>query len=340
LDKIWAWLRRHRAWQKVATLLILGAAVYVFLPRVTELEGSWRVLTAMDPWAVGLAFLAQGASYVGSGFLLQGILEVARQETPLRRSTLMVLGAASLGLVGGTVGVSTAIYRWTREGKGSLRGATLAALFVPQFNSIMLALVSVFGLIYLTLAHRLTSAQLIGFVATLLILALILGAVALLARLPNQATRVVLWLAGRLARLRGKPFDPDHVRHEVRALVGAWYALRHGAWRRPAAGACLNIAFDILTLYLIFVAAQGSVSPGLLLAGYGLPLLLGKVAFVIPAGLGVVEASMVALYSGLGVPQATATAVVLSYRLISFWIPSLVGYPVAVYLTNRVGRGS
>jgi glycosyltransferase 2 family protein len=67
-------------------------------------------------------------------------------------------------------------------------------------------------------------------------------------------------------------------------------------------------------------------------AGYGLPLLLGKMAFVVPGGVGVVEGSTAVLYTGLGVPQATAVVVVLGYRMVSFWIPSLAGFPIAAYL--------
>jgi glycosyltransferase 2 family protein len=74
------------------------------------------------------------------------------------------------------------------------------------------------------------------------------------------------------------------------------------------------------------------VSPGVLLTGYGLPLLLGKMVFVIPGGVGVVEGSMVALYVGMGVPTPVAVVVVLGYRVISFWLPTLSGYPIAAYL--------
>jgi glycosyltransferase 2 family protein len=135
-----------------------------------------------------------------------------------------------------------------------------------------------------------------------------------------------------VARLRRKSFDPSATLREANDLFGAWDALWQGAWHRPAKGAFLNVAFDILTLYFLFVAAGDNISLGVLLAGYGLPLLLGKLAFVIPGGVGVVESSMAVLYNNLGVPQATTVVVVLSYRLISFWIPSLAGFPIAAYL--------
>ena len=73
----------------------------------------------------------------------------------------------------------------------------------------------------------------------------------------------------------------------------------------------------------------------MLLAGYGLPLLLGRVAFFIPGGLGVVEGTMVALYDGLGVPDSISVVVVLAYRLLSFWLPLMIGFLLVGYLEKN-----
>lgn len=295
----------------------------------------------MALWAVGLAFISQLLSYLGSGLLLQSTLAIAHQKVSLWLSTLIVFGSTSVGLVaGGTVGYSAAIYRWTSGGEGSMQGATLASILEPLFNNFMLVLVSIVGMAYLILVHSLTQAQLIGFGVTLLILGLTIGSVALVVRFRDQATKAVVWVSFRLTRLRRKPFDPNATRLEIGELFGAWDRLWQGAWHRPAEGAFLNTAFDMLTLYFLFVAAGENVSPGVLLAGYGLPLLVGKVAFFLPGGVGVVEGSMAVLYSRLGVPEATAVVVVLAYRLISFWIPSLAGFPIAAYLQRSQSRSA
>jgi len=332
-------MTQNQVWQKVGMLAVLGAAVYLILPQINDLENSWQVVTSMALWAVGLAFIAQVLSYLGSGFLLQSILAIAHQKVSLWLNTLIVLGSYSIGMVaGGVVGNSAAIYRWTGGGKGSIEGATLASIFLPQVNSIMLVLVSIFGLVHLILAHSLTQAQTIGFGATLLILGLIIGSAALAVRFRNRAIKAVMWMSSRVAHLRRKSFDPNPIQQAAGDLFGAWDALWLGAWHRLALGAFLNMAFDLLTLYFLFVAAGENISLGVLLAGYGLPLLLGKVAFVIPGGVGVVESSMAVLYNGLGIPPAATVVVVLGYRLISFWIPSLTGFPIAAYLERSQWR--
>ncbi len=341
MKNISTWLTQNHVWQKLGILVISGIAVHLILPQITALENSWQVLTSMAFWAVALAFFAQGLSYLGSGFLLQSILALAQQKVSLWLNTLIVLGSYSIGMVaGGVIGSTAAIYRWTSGGKGSMQGATLASILLPQFNTIILALISIFGLVHLIVVHRLTQVQIIAFGATLLILGLIIGSVALAMRFRNQAASAILWMSSRAARLSRKSFDPNAIQQQTSDLFAAWDMLWQGGWRRPVAGAFLNVAFDILTLYFLFVAAGKDISLGVLLAGYGLPLLLGKVAFILPGGVGVVESSMMALYNGMGVPQATTVVVVLSYRLLSFWIPSLAGFPVAAYLQKSQNRSA
>jgi len=130
-------ISQKKVWQRIGLLALLGIAVHLILPQITDLENSWQVLISMTLWAVGLAFIAQVLSYLGSGFLLQKTLAIAHQIIPLTRSTLIVLGAASIGIVaGGTVGSSAAIYRWTSGEEGSVEGATLASI-LPSLSIII-----------------------------------------------------------------------------------------------------------------------------------------------------------------------------------------------------------
>src|SRR6185312_5010544 len=91
---------------------------------------------------------------------------------------------------------------------------------------------------------------------------------------------------------------------------------------------------DMLTLGFLFVASGKPMNPALLLAGYGVPQLIGKLT-VILGGAGVVETGMVALYVVLGVPQATAIVAVLGYRLFSFWLPTLIGIALVPFMGTR-----
>lgn len=68
-----------------------------------------------------------------------------------------------------------------------------------------------------------------------------------------------------------------------------------------------------------------------------LPLLLGRASFL-PGGIAVTEVAMAALFGGLGVPPSIAVVAVLTYRLISFWMPALAGIPISITLQSRRAR--
>ena len=211
-------------------------------------------------------------------------------------------------------------------------GATLASLLPSLFNSLMLVLFSIFGLVHLILVNNLSQRQIIGFSITLVFLGLVMGASILASRYRARASVVIIWVAKQLSHLRRKSFDLSSTKKEVDNIFIDWDELWKREWLQLTLGALLNVIFDMFTLYFLFIAAGNNISFGMLLSGYALPLLLGKIAFILPGGVGVVETSMAALYSNLGIPNATTVVVVLGYRLISFWIPSLIGFPIAAYL--------
>lgn len=320
-------------------LLLLGLAVHLILPQLATFEHSLQVIKQMAPWALALAGAMQVFSYLGSGYLLKTLVAIVGQHLSVVRGTIIFTAAASVGLVGGgPVGNIAVTYRWMLADGISPEGATLTGWLPTLFYDAALTAISAFGLVHLLILHELSTLQAVGFGLTLLLLILVAGAVAWGMRHRSQLTALAVRLAGRWAALRHRPFDPATVEANTGRWFGAWDALRTGSWRGPALGAMLNTVFDMLTLYFLFVAAGHAVSPGVLLAGYGLPLLLGKVSFL-PGGVGIVEATMAALYNGLGVPNAVTVVVILTYRFLSFWMPLLVGFPLIPYL-QRASRHS
>ena len=119
-------------------------------------------------------------------------------------------------------------------------------------------------------------------------------------------------ITGFIARLRHKPQDRPATEAAVRHLLDGWDALLQGGWDGPVVGALLNTGFDMLTLALLFLAAGHGVNIAVLVAGYGVPQLLGKLT-VILGGIGVVEATMIGLYDTLGVPGTIAVVLGIAF---------------------------
>ena len=325
------WLRN------LLILLLAGLAVHLLLPQIATLEHSIQVIKGMTWWAVALAGVAQVVSYLGSGLLLTATAAMTGGRLSPVRGALITAASNSVGLIAaGVVGSGAATARWIRKGGATREGAVLA-LWLPGLagNGILL-LVAVLGLFYLLVAHDLTTPQLLGFGLMLLILSLLAAMIAWGARRRLQLGSLAVRLAGRWAALRRRAFDPAPTQSAVARLFDGLDTLRSGGWHGPALGAAANIAFDMLTLYLVFVAAGHRISPEVLLAGYGLPLLLGKIP-LLPGGVGVVESSMASLYASLGVPKEVAVVVVLTYRFVSFWLPSLLGFALVPYFQRSAG---
>ena len=316
-------------------LLLLGLAVHLVLPQLTSLEHSLQVIKTLVLWAVALAVVAQVLSYLGSGYLLREIVAITHQRFSLVKGIMITLASSSVGVVaGGMVGTAAATYRWMRSMDVRSEGATLAGILPLLFNNVILILAAIFGLIHLLIVHQLSPIQSISFSLILLLLGAGLGGALWGVHHRSESTALAVRVASRWAGIRRKPHASTETEDAMVRLFSAWDALHSGGWRGPALGAVLNTGFDMLTLYFLFLAAAVPIGPGALLAGYGLPLLFGKMAFLLPGGVGVVEGTMAALYTGLGVPAPIVVVVILAYRLLSFWLPTLLGFPIAAYLQH------
>ena len=102
----------------------------------------------------------------------------------------------------------------------------------------------------------------------------------------------------------------ERVQSDVNKLQNAWILLRTGGWKQPLVGASINTVFDATSLYVLFIAAGDRISIAALLTGYSIALLLGKATFL-PGGVGVVEATMLTIYTSLGAEHPAAVVAVL-----------------------------
>ena len=318
----------------LATLVLAGLAIHFLLPQWATFENSLQVIRRMSILAVVGAGVAQVLSYLSSGYVIHLLVGCGGDQIPVARSVVVVLASASIGLVaGGVVGSAAAAYRLLRRGGVCRTGGLMAGWVPPLFNNAVLLVLSLIGLLQLLVLRDLSRPVAIGFGVVALLLGGFAGVIVWGIYHRSALAALAERLSRRWAVFRRRVYDPAKTRESVQRIFQAWDLFRAGGWRGPAIAAVLNCLFDMLTLYLVFVAAGHMVNPGLLLAGYGLPLLLGKFTFL-PGGIGVVEGSMVAMYTALGVPHAITVVGILAYRILSFWLPSLLGFPLFAYVLH------
>jgi uncharacterized protein (TIRG00374 family) len=320
------------------TLLLLGLGVNLLLPQLTSVEHMARVVRGMAPWAVVAAIACQVLSYLGSGYLLRSVAALGERRITLGRGVLITLASSSVGMVaGGLLGASAATYQWMKASGADPQAALLGGWVSWLFNNLAVMVIALTGVTVLIILHELALWEAVATTLVLVVLACAVGATLLGMRSRARLTSLILRVGRKASSLAGRPFNPQKILSFLDGLFSALESLRGGGWVWVLLGACANVVFDALTLYFLFIAADYTPSPAVLLTGYGLPQLFGKTS-LLPGGVGIVEATMTALYHGFGVPTATVVVVVMCYRAISFWAPTALGFLLIPYF-QHLGKG-
>jgi uncharacterized membrane protein YbhN (UPF0104 family) len=143
--------------------------------------------------------------------------------------------------------------------------------------------------------------------------------------LPVLAGSLALGAALTVARASQRPARAFAESSWVGQLVGgireAERALRHPSWR--LSGAIGYLGFDIAVLWATLSGVGYSPPLAVLILGY----IIGYLANVIPVpgAVGVLEGGLAGTLVLYGAPVTEATAGVLVYHAIAFWIPSVGG---------------
>ena len=330
--------RKKKVWRYLLILLVLGLAVNVLLPRIGNLQNAMNIVKSLTWWAVLLAVLAQVSAYFGYGFILSSIMAINNKTLSFVKGALISLASASIGLVaGGWVGASATTFGFMRKNGADSSTATMAGVLPSILLNGVIESVAIVGIIVLFMMKKLALTTLIQYIVFLFILAFFSFSGLIALYFPKGAFSVANWVLWHWARLKKRPYNPENTYDLVNNFIDTWKALGKGRWKKPLLGAVLYILFDMLCLYFFFVAAGYQINPGVLFAGYGIPYLIAKIAFLFPGGIGVIEASMAALFKNLGVPGEVSAVVIIGYRLVSFWMPMILGF-FASGLLSRMAK--
>jgi glycosyltransferase 2 family protein len=318
-------------------LVLSGLAIYFLLPHFAAMGRAVLVISNLRIPFVILSFGSQALSYAGSGYLLRSVVRPTAKPVSIVDGALITAGGNSVGTLGGGVlGTAGMTYLWLRRRGVNVGVAGLGAWLPIFLNNIALAVAALGGLIVIVYLKKSSGAIVVSFALVCLILVGVLAVFALFLLYRKNLVPIVTALARFAAKFRRKPFDRAKVEVAVGYLLEGWDELWRVGWHGPMVGTFLNIGFDMLTLGLLFRAAGCRLSAAALLAGYGIPQILGKFT-VILGGVGVIETSMVGLFTLLGTPRPSAVVAVLAYRLLSFWIPTIAGVAMVPYLERRFG---
>ncbi len=139
-------------------------------------------------------------------------------------------------------------------------------------------------------------------------------------------------LPGRRRAIEDLPERLVRQRNDIRRDLGA-------DWWRALLAAAGNWGLDYLALLAALTAVGARPRPSLVLLAYVTSIVLSFIP-ITPGGLGFVEAGLTATLALAGVSAPDAVLATLAYRLVSYWLPIVVG-PVAYWLhSSRINRAA
>ncbi|MFF5083623.1 YbhN family protein [Actinoplanes sp. NPDC000266] len=116
---------------------------------------------------------------------------------------------------------------------------------------------------------------------------------------------------------------------QSRRMIGEAKAVRPRHWSLALGYAALNWTLDLACLIAVAQACDFPLST-LQLASVYMAVQIVRQIPITPGGIGLIEASLLAGFLAAGAPEAAAAAVVLGYRVVSFWLMLPIG--LATYL--------
>lgn len=321
--------------KKSVLVVVAGITIYLVFPSLAAVFSSFPKLTELDPIWFAFALVLQVAHFTCT-IALQRI--ALRTKAWFSVTTSQLAGnAISLIVPGGAAfGAATQFRMLAASGNDAATAVGgLTAFSLLGIGGLLALPIFVLPAILAgtPIDSSLEHAALLGIVAFVLFAGF--GAAVLVLDGPLRwAGGVIQAVRNRLLRKRtpmsGLPQRLVFERDRIRDVLGK-------RWKAAMLLSSGRLAFDYGTLLATIRATGVKPNPSLVLLAYAVAGLLALIP-ITPGGLGIVEAGLSALLILAGVPGGDAVVATLAYRIISYWLPILVG-PFA-YLAFRLRYGA
>jgi len=298
--------------RQILLFLVIIILALIILPQLSAFSGSLEKISNLDFSLALLAFaLIMGTYFAGAAtyyFLsrkpLRYLLTVVIQFAAMFVNRVLPAGIGAIGVNFGYL---------KRFGHSNIQSATIVGLnnllgFVG--NSIIILLVLLLSGIALP-----SNSSVKG--SWLYLLILVPGIIVLMYFTINKKIKIKLYKSMQ----------------NIKALLLAYADSPVIILKALLSSMTLTI-LHMLCLMASMYAIGGSVSLAVVVLVFSLGVGAGA-SVPTPGGLGGLEAGMVAGFIAFGMPANTALAGVLLYRIISFWIPLIIGGAAFVYAQSQ-----
>jgi uncharacterized membrane protein YbhN (UPF0104 family) len=333
--------RRHATRRQAvafALFMLSGAAfLYFVLPKLTGVGATLHRIQRGDTWWIAIGVVLELLSFAGYVVLFRAVFVRDRSPIGWRESyqiTMAGLAATRLFAAAGAGGVALTAWALRRSGMEARLVACRMVAFIVLLYVIYAGSLLLDGIGLGTGLFPGGGSFAITIVPA--IVAVVLLALAgLVALLPGDVERrLEPWASGSG---RAAHWVARAVTVPALAARGVRTAIELIRSRDPGLlGAVAWWGFDICVLWATF-HAFGSPPPFTVIWMAYFVGTLGNL-LPLPGGLGGVEGGMIGAFAAFGVNLNLAVLAVLSYRAISFWLPTLPGAVAYFQLRRTVAR--
>jgi putative heme transporter len=311
---VWSTLRQH--WQVPVIVIMLAVAYFTLQGRLPSVHSVANAISSASIGWIVVAILCEIASlsmFARQQRSLLGALDV-RMSFPRALALTYARSALAISMpAGSAVSAGYAFQQYRRSGATTDKAAAVMVLsgIVSFLGLGALYVAGILGLIATGPAAAFRShPALIYVVAGLVVLAFVTWMVR--RRLSPAGTSAQPALAGPDA---GRI---DRIRASAASAIAAWRSLRGRDWAAAGAFAVANWLLDLLCLA---AAARAFALPvGLFtIATMYLGVQVIRQLPITPGGIGLIETGLLAGLTHAGAAAGAATAVVLTYRVLSCW---------------------
>ena len=320
--------------------LLIGIALYFSLPRLAGLKRSWEILRDVDPlWVIAAVILtvAMFACYV----LLFGSVIGGRCIRGASRLTWMTsyeacmasLGVTTIVTAGGAGGIAFSIWVLYTAGLSLIRAARRVTAFLIFLYSIYLSALIIAGVLLwagvngndvsvaLTLLPALIAAIIV--VGFLVLTLLLKGHVHIRAK--HRRGRWWRWFRNAPQLLADSTLLAIEILRDRRGGPPAMlFAI--GYW-----------AFNVAVLWVLYRGFGVSVAPLVLIQGFFIGMTASLIP-LLPGGIGSIDAGLIGAFIAFGLPGTETVLAVLSYRMVTFWLPTIPELFAYISLQGKINR--
>lgn len=312
---------KRRIAKRLVVLMVCGLGLYAVAPGLIEVFSAAPRLVTLDLWWFIGIFVAQAGSFVALWALI-GICIHSRDWFVIATTNLTSTAVGRIVPGGGAASAAMNLRMLTTAGVPAATAATGVTAFSlistgMLFAMPLLALPSILAGVPVSPGLGQAAWVGIGFFAVLFVTAMLLVTLDRPLRVTGRLVQRVANLFRRKQALARLPDRLIEERNLIRKTLGT-------EWHRALSAAVIKTFLEFMALMGALLAVGASPDPGLVVLAFSAASVLTTVP-ITPGGLGFVEAGLTGTLVLAGVSAGDAALATLAFRLVSYWLPMLLG---------------